>query len=57
MSCKICHRSSCTESFHSFEEQDKYDARQKMSDDVETLRQELQDAYYEIDELKKQIEN
>jgi len=25
MACRICHRSSCTESFHSIEEQERYE--------------------------------
>ena len=27
MACRICGRSSCTESFHSLEEQDKYEEK------------------------------
>ena len=29
MSCKICGRSSCTESFHSIEEQEEFERKQK----------------------------
>jgi hypothetical protein len=27
MACRICHRTSCTESFHSLEEQEKYEEK------------------------------
>lgn len=56
MSCRICRRSSCTESFHSFEEQDRFAQREAMPDDVDTLRRMVQEAAEEIVELKKQLE-
>lgn len=52
MSCPICHRSSCTLSFHSLEEQERYEARKGMSDDVNILRIQLQEALEEIAQLK-----
>lgn len=39
MSCRICGRNSCTESFHSLEEQDKYEE----VDDKLVLKPEYQD--------------
>jgi hypothetical protein len=53
MSCKICKRNGCIESFHSLEEQESYDERQQMSDDVEVLREELQEAQLRIKELEQ----
>lgn len=52
MSCEICGRGACTRSFHSLADQEAYDARQAMSDDVDTLRREIQDLRAEIAELK-----
>lgn len=56
MSCPICHRSSCTLSFHSLEEQDRYEARQAMSDDVQILREQLQDAEDEVADLVRELD-
>jgi peptidoglycan hydrolase CwlO-like protein len=56
MSCRICHRSSCTESFHSLEDQERFAAREAMSDDVDTLRRQVQDLQGEITSLKADIE-
>ncbi len=56
MSCPICHHSSCVVSFHSLEEQARHDARQGMSDDVDTLRRELQDAQDEVKRLTDLLE-
>lgn len=41
MSCPICHRSSCIKSFHSLSEQERFDKKQEMSDDVDKLREEI----------------
>lgn len=38
MSCKICGRGSCASWMHSCEQQEAHEERQKMSDDVDTLR-------------------
>ena len=56
MSCEICKRSSCTRSFHSFAAQEAFDEREEMSDDVETLRQELQEARWEMKEIELMAE-
>ena len=42
MSCKICGRSSCTESFHSLDEQALFEQREAMPDDVALLRRMVQ---------------
>lgn len=52
MSCEICGRGSCTRSFHSIEAQEEFDERQSMSDDVGTLREELQSARAELAALR-----
>ena len=57
MSCPICHRSSCTLSFHSLEAQEKYEARKGMSDDVDILRVQLQEAHEEIKALNVELED
>ena len=51
MACQICGRSSCIKSFHSLEEQEKWDARQLMSDDVDVLRCKIQELEQELKEL------
>lgn len=56
MSCEICGRGSCTRSFHSIEAQEEFDERQSMSDDVGTLREELQSARAELAALYKRAE-
>lgn len=56
MSCRICGRGACTESFHSIEDQERFEKREEMSDDINTLRRQLQDAQDEIEELKKKLE-
>lgn len=55
MSCRICHRSSCTESFHSLEEQELFAQREAMPDDVDLLRRMVQEGEQEIVELKQRI--
>ena len=52
MSCKICGRGACTESFHSLEAQEAWEDRQTMSDDVDDLRREIQDLNAELKELR-----
>lgn len=52
MPCEICKRNSCTRSFHSLEAQERFDERQKMSDDVDTLREEIQYLQNRIVELE-----
>lgn len=53
MACEICGRNSCTRSFHSIKEQERFDDRQKMSNNVDDLRVEIQ---YLQDELKNKEE-
>jgi hypothetical protein len=55
MSCRICGRSSCTESFHSLRDQEAWEERQGMSEDVDDLRREIQDLKAEIEDLKAEI--
>ena len=43
MACEICGRASCMRSFHSIEDQERFDARKEMSSDVDELRSEIQD--------------
>ena len=57
MSCPICHRSSCILSFHSLEAQERYEARQSMSDDVEVLREELQDTQEELAQARQDLKD
>ena len=57
MACEICGRSSCTRCFHSIEDQERFDARKEMSDDVETLREELQSSQETEVELNKLIDS
>lgn len=57
MSCKICGRSSCTQSFHSIDEQELFEQREAMSDDVQLLRRMVQEAAGEILSLKKELES
>ncbi len=56
MSCRICGRGACTESFHSFEQQALFEQREAMPDDVNLLRRMVQEAAAEILELKATIE-
>ena len=55
MSCKICGCGACTESFHSLEDQELYEERQLMSDDVNELRREIQDLKQEIEDLNEEL--
>lgn len=56
MSCEICGRNSCIESFHSFEEQELFEARKEMSSDVDELRRTIQDQARQIKDLENKIE-
>lgn len=55
MSCRICKRATCTESFHSIEEQELFAQREAMPDDIDQLRCMVQQACMEITEAKKEI--
>ncbi len=55
MSCRICGRSSCTESFHTLEQQELFEQRQAMPDDVDLLRRMVQEAAAEILSLKAEL--
>ena len=54
MSCPICGRGSCTESFHSIEEQERFDAVAGM--DEYQLRREVVDLRLEIKDLKAKMD-
>lgn len=56
MACPICKRYSCTISFHSIEEQERYDERKNMSDDVDVLRVQIQELKEENKILQAKIE-
>ena len=56
MSCEICGRSSCIKSFHSLEAHEKFDRRKEMSDDVDVLKMQLQDAQEELEIVKRELE-
>jgi len=55
MSCKICGRSGCTESFHSIAEQEAHERYCDLSE--YELRAELSDRDDEILNLKKELED
>lgn len=52
MSCEICGRSSCIRSFHSLEQQERFDKKQSMSDNIDDLREEILSLEEEIYRLK-----
>lgn len=56
MSCPICRRTSCCLSFHSLDAQERYEARQSMSDDVEELREQLQDTLEDLAAAQQRVE-
>jgi len=65
MSCKICKRSSCTESFHSLEAQEEWDRlygdlqgmdESQLQEIVVELRYELEEARKDMEELESEIE-
>ena len=49
MTCRICNRSSCTESFHSLIEQEKWERLYSMNE--RELRDEIIDLQNEINDL------
>jgi len=51
MSCQICKRGACARWMHSLEEQERFDERETMSDDVDELRRTVQGLRDEIREL------
>ena len=51
MSCKICKRGACASWMHSIEDQERYEERENMTDDVDSLRREIQELREEIAEL------
>lgn len=55
MSCPICRRGACIKSFHSLEEQELFDQREQMPDDVDLLRRMVQEGAAEILELKSEL--
>jgi predicted RNase H-like nuclease (RuvC/YqgF family) len=60
--CKICGRTSCTESFHRIEEQEEWQSVEDMCErelrsEVIDLRRELKDKNKEIDCLKSELES
>ena len=55
MACEICKRGSCTRSFHSLEEQERFDSKQQMSDDIDELRDEIIEQKEEINRLTAQL--
>jgi len=57
MSCPICGRSACIQSFHSLEEQDLHEQREAMPDDVALLRRMVQEGALEILALKSSLKN
>ena len=56
MACQICGRNSCTRSFHSLEDQERFDEKQTMSSDVDDLRDEILNLKEEISNLKNSIQ-
>lgn len=48
MSCRICHSASCASWMHSVQEQELFEEREKMSDNVDTLRREIQELQGDI---------
>jgi len=51
MSCQICKRGACARWMHSLEDQERFDERETMSDDVDELRHTIQGLRDEIREL------
>ena len=56
MSCEICKRGACTRSFHSIEEQERFDERQGMSSDIDILREQIQNLKQELADTTAQLE-
>jgi len=55
MICKVCGRTDCTGNFHSFQEQDTFDMRKKMSLELETLRRKNKALRYENAKLHAEL--
>jgi hypothetical protein len=55
MTCKICNRYSCTESFHSIEEQEVWERLCNMSE--RELKNEIIDLHNEIVELRNTLDS
>ncbi len=54
MSCSICNRSSCCESFHSVQEQEQFEAKKICGhDDYDEIKEELEFVQIEAKEFKK----
>ena len=65
MSCTICKRSSCTESFHSLEAQEEWERlygdlqgmdESQLQEIVVELRYELEEARKDIEELENKVD-
>ena len=60
MTCRICLRNSCTESFHSLEEQEKYEVALDAYSDADDLKEEhrkrQKELESEIEALEDEIE-
>ena len=54
MTCKICNRYSCTESFHSLIEQERWERLYSMNE--RELRDEIIDLQNEINDLRNTLE-
>ena len=58
MACRICKRGACTESFHSIEEQERFEKVEELAQkDSLILAKELIEAQQEIKDLKNVISN
>lgn len=61
MACRICMRGSCTESFHSLEEQELYAEALNAYDDADDLKEEngkrIVELEAEIEQLEEAIED
>jgi len=55
MACRICGRSSCSESFHSIDAQERFDARERISDELADLKERAEKAERERDEARKEL--
>ena len=54
MTCRICNRSSCTESYHSLAEQERWERLYSMNE--RELREEIIDLQNEINDLRNIFE-
>lgn len=55
MSCEICGRVACSAWMHSSRDQERYEERQKMSDNIHELRCDLQEANDQITDLEAYV--